>query len=167
VESLTDGISRLEAYPRSHVFQEGRNLKSSQLDSSHDYIILIPIIREDNGPIDSIRYSGPHKSKIFSHIQKGLVAGIHECMEHEAITREIIAHTRGHRRNLFSVQVNFSNSLAGLNKCGPSVDLTSTHESAISSSPSSYSEGRVEYHDRKLPMVTSALVKSFLSHGST
>jgi hypothetical protein len=51
----------------------------------------------------------------------------------------------------------------GLNQCGSHDDLSQAHESAVSSS-SSCLEGRVEKHDRKLPMVTSALVKSFLSN---
>jgi hypothetical protein len=54
-----------------------------------------------------------------------------------------------------------------LEQCASQVGLSQAHESPVSSS-SSYSEGRVENHDRKLPMITLALCnQSFLSIGST
>jgi hypothetical protein len=54
----------------------------------------------------------------------------------------------------------------GLDQRASHAELSQAYESAVSSS-SSCLEGRVENHDRKLPMVTSALsTKSFLSNGS-
>jgi hypothetical protein len=55
----------------------------------------------------------------------------------------------------------FSCLPTGLDQCASHAELSQAHESAVSSS-SSCLEGRVENHDRKLPMVTSALsTKSF------
>jgi hypothetical protein len=57
-----------------------------------------------------------------------------------------------------SQSVFLSHLPTGINLCASQVDLSQAHESAVPSS-SSCLEGRVENHDRELPMVTSALVK--------
>jgi hypothetical protein len=58
-----------------------------------------------------------HKSgrrKIFSASQKGFVMGIQGCMEHAVLTREMIGHAKRNRKNLFMVQIDFSNAFGSV-----------------------------------------------------
>jgi hypothetical protein len=58
-----------------------------------------------------------HKSgsrKIFSASQKGFVMGIQGCMEHAVMTREIIAHAKRFQKNIFMVQIDFSNAFGSV-----------------------------------------------------
>jgi hypothetical protein len=58
-----------------------------------------------------------HKSgrrKIFSASQKGFVMGIQGCMEHAVMTREIIAHAKRFKKNIFMVQIDFSNAFGSV-----------------------------------------------------
>jgi hypothetical protein len=58
-----------------------------------------------------------HKSgnrKIFSGSQKGFVMGIQGCMEHAVMTREIIAHAKRMKKNIFMVQIDFSNAFGSV-----------------------------------------------------
>jgi hypothetical protein len=52
--------------------------------------------------------------KIFSASRKGFVMGIEGYMEHAVLTREIIAHARRHKKNIFMVQIDFSNSFGSV-----------------------------------------------------
>jgi hypothetical protein len=54
------------------------------------------------------------RRKIFSASQKGFVMGIQGCMEHAVLTREIIAHAKRHKKNLFMVQIDFSNAFGSV-----------------------------------------------------
>jgi hypothetical protein len=54
------------------------------------------------------------KRKIFSQSQKGFVMGIQGCMEHAVMTREIIAHSKRFKKNIFMVQIDFSNAFGSV-----------------------------------------------------
>jgi hypothetical protein len=54
------------------------------------------------------------RRKIFSASQKGFVMGIQGCMEHAVLTREMIAHAKRHKKNLFMVQIDFSNAFGSV-----------------------------------------------------
>jgi hypothetical protein len=55
-----------------------------------------------------------NKLQIFSRSQKGFVQGQAECMEHAVLTREMISHTALHHKNLYMVQIDFSNAFGSV-----------------------------------------------------
>jgi hypothetical protein len=54
------------------------------------------------------------RRKIFSAAQKGFAQGIQGCMEHAVLTREMIAHAKRHKKNIFMVQIDFSNAFGSV-----------------------------------------------------
>jgi hypothetical protein len=54
------------------------------------------------------------RRKIFSASQKGFVMGIQGCMEHAVMTREIIAHAKRFKKNIFKVQIDFSSAFGSV-----------------------------------------------------
>lgn len=55
----------------------------------------------------------PHcmnKLQIFSWCQKGFVQGQADCMEHAVLTMEMISHATMHRKDMYMVQIDFSNA---------------------------------------------------------
>jgi hypothetical protein len=55
-------------------------------------------------------HSSYNKLQIFSRGQKDLVQGPAGCMEHAVPTREMISHGQIHRKNLYMVQIDFSDA---------------------------------------------------------
>jgi hypothetical protein len=55
-----------------------------------------------------------NKLQIFSRAQKGFVQGQAGCMEHAVLTRELISHAQIHRKNLYMVQIDFSNAFGSV-----------------------------------------------------
>jgi hypothetical protein len=51
-----------------------------------------------------------NKLQIFSQTQKGFVQGQAGCTEHAVLTRELISHAKIHKKNLYMVQIDFSNA---------------------------------------------------------
>jgi hypothetical protein len=51
-----------------------------------------------------------NKLQIFSRAQKGFVQGQAGCMEHALLTMELTSHAQTHRKNLYMVQIDFSNA---------------------------------------------------------
>jgi hypothetical protein len=54
------------------------------------------------------------RRKIFSASQKGFVMGIQGCMEHAVLSRKITAHAKRFKKNLFMVQIDFSNAFGSV-----------------------------------------------------
>jgi hypothetical protein len=67
-----------------------------------------------------------NKLQIFSRTQKGFVQGQAGCIEHAVITREMISHAQIHRKNLYMVQIDFSNDFGSVPR-----DLILTNMMAI------------------------------------
>jgi hypothetical protein len=55
-----------------------------------------------------------NKLQIFSRTQKGFVQGQAGCMEHAVLTRELISHAKIHRKNLYMLQIDFSNAFGSV-----------------------------------------------------
>jgi hypothetical protein len=55
-----------------------------------------------------------NKLQVFSRTQKGFVQGQAGCMEHAVLTREMISHAQIHRKNLYLVQIDFSNAFGSV-----------------------------------------------------
>jgi hypothetical protein len=54
------------------------------------------------------------KRKIFSHSQKDFIAKVNGRREHTVLTRGLIAHAKRRKRNLFMVQIDFTNALGSI-----------------------------------------------------
>jgi hypothetical protein len=54
------------------------------------------------------------KRKVFSPAQKGFVSGIQGCTEHAVLTRELIAHAQRNEKNLYMVQIDFSDAFGSV-----------------------------------------------------
>jgi hypothetical protein len=55
-----------------------------------------------------------NKLHIFSRTQKGFVQGQAGCMEHAVLTRELISHAEIHKKNLYMLQIDFSNAFGSV-----------------------------------------------------
>jgi hypothetical protein len=55
-----------------------------------------------------------NKLQIFSRAQKGFVQGQAGCMERALLTGELISHAQIHRKNLYNVQIDFSNAFGSV-----------------------------------------------------
>jgi hypothetical protein len=55
-----------------------------------------------------------NKLQIFSRTQKGFVQGQGGCMEHAVLTREMISHAKIHKKNLYMLQIDFSNAFGSV-----------------------------------------------------
>jgi hypothetical protein len=55
-----------------------------------------------------------NRLQIFSRSQKGFVQAQAGCMEHAVLTREMISHATLHHRNLYMVQIDFSNAFGSV-----------------------------------------------------
>jgi hypothetical protein len=55
-----------------------------------------------------------NKLQIFSRSQKGFVQGQAGCMEHAVLTREMISHATLHHKDLYMVQIDFSNAFGSV-----------------------------------------------------
>jgi hypothetical protein len=56
----------------------------------------------------------PNKLQIFSRSQKGFVQGQAKCMEHAVLTREMISHATLPRKDMYMVQIDFSNAFGSV-----------------------------------------------------
>jgi hypothetical protein len=68
----------------------------------------VSVVCSDDYSVDS--RSAFNKLQIFSRAQKVFVQGQAGCMEYAVLIRELISHAQIHRKNLYVVQIDFSNA---------------------------------------------------------
>jgi hypothetical protein len=67
-----------------------------------------------NATFTQVKMHKQEKLRIFSNSQKGFVAGVPRCLDHVAMTRELMATAIANWRDLNMIQVDFRNAFGSV-----------------------------------------------------
>jgi hypothetical protein len=78
-----------------------------------DCELRVPVTYRDGESVDSESTLLEHVEDLFS-MSKGFRSGQAGLMEHAALTREMISHAALHKKDLYMVQIDFSNAFGSV-----------------------------------------------------